>query len=206
MFLTVRVLIVFLTGCSIPVVRKHGVLVDRVRFPAARTTETTAQPNPYLSLIMRWAYRLAAALSLTIGSVLIISLFTTTQVGSWYATLVKPPFTPPNWVFGPVWILLYVLMAIAFVRIWNITEGEKRRRWVTLFIVQLLLNIMWAILFFGTHTLLVSWVESAVLWFSVVMITADSWEIDNFAFWLLIPYLGWITFETLINISIWWIN
>ena len=97
-------------------------------------------------------------------------------------------------------------MAFALFRVWQLEKSEGRRKWVFAFILQLLLGILWAILFFWLHGLLLAVIEIVILWFSVVILTLDTWELDHPSFWFLIPYVAWITFAMILNIALWWIN
>jgi benzodiazapine receptor len=155
-----------------------------------------------MNKILRYILALVAVFAPTA----LVSFFITSQISTWYATVIKPDFTPPEWVFAPVWILLYLLMALALARVWNTESSATRKKWLFTFVVQLCLNILWSILFFSLHGFLSSAIEIVVLWFSVVVLTLCSWEVDRVSFWLLIPYLAWVTFAMILNIGIWWIN
>ncbi|HTR19053.1 MAG TPA: TspO/MBR family protein [Candidatus Paceibacterota bacterium] len=134
------------------------------------------------------------------------SFFTSSEISTWYATLIKPDFTPPNWIFAPVWFILYVLMAIALARIWGLERSAERKRWICTFVAQLGFNVLWSFLFFSFHGLLTSAIDIVVLWFAVVILTLNSWELDHPSFWLLLPYAAWVTFAMILNIALWWIN
>ena len=136
----------------------------------------------------------------------LVSFFTTSQIATWYPTVIKPDFTPPSWVFAPIWTLLYIFMAIALARVWKMEATPARKKWLFAFATQLLLNLLWSVLFFALHGFLTSVIEIVVLWFSVVVLTLCSWEVDRVSFWLLIPYLAWVTFAMILNVGIWWIN
>ena len=135
------------------------------------------------------------------------SLFVNSAAGSWYAGIAKPFFNPPSWVFGPVWTTLYVMMAIALLIIWERDPNAKEMRgWVPLFFAHLLLNAGWTVFFFGYHAVFVGMLDILLLLLSVFLLTMGAWEIDKRASFLLMPYLLWVLFATLLNISIWVLN
>jgi tryptophan-rich sensory protein len=129
--------------------------------------------------------------------------FTTPQIPTWYASLRKPPFTPPSAIFGPVWILLFVLMGIALYLIW--IQGLNTS-WVkpALFVfgVQLVLNVLWSVLFFGLRSPILGLVDIIVLWILILFLVILSLRISTVAGLLLIPYLLWVTFASILNASI----
>jgi benzodiazapine receptor len=155
---------------------------------------------------MKNTLRIILSFVIVFGTVALSLFFFTPQALYWYNAISKPDFTPPLWVFAPIWILLYAFMALAFARIWGHEGGAASRRWFFIFIIQLLLNILWSALFFTFHSLLLGVVDIIVLWFFVVILTASTWEIDRISFWLLIPYLAWMTFAMILTIGIWWID
>ena len=122
----------------------------------------------------------------------------------WYPTLNKPPFNPPNWVFGPVWTVLYVMMAVAAWRAW--AKGAKVNGALGWFYVQLALNFLWTFLFFGAHAIGAAFIEIVLLWASIAVTGIKFWKIDHTAGWLMAPYLAWVSFATLLNASFWWLN
>jgi len=107
--------------------------------------------------------------------------------------------------FVPLWLVLYFLVLIAFVRVWKADWHKKKNACIFAFYTQLFLTILWLILFFPLHALTLPLVAVIVLWFSVVVVTLSSWDIDRLSFWLLLPYLAWITFVMIANIAIWWL-
>ncbi len=120
-------------------------------------------------------------------------------VRDWYPILVKPGFTPPNWLFGPVWTLLYVLMAVAAWRVWN-RSGPGPRLW--LYGAQLALNLAWTLIFFGLKAPLIGMIEIAILWVAVLACTRAFFQVDGPAGWLLVPYLAWTSYAAALNIGI----
>ena len=134
------------------------------------------------------------------------SYISTLAFPDWYASLAKPDFTPPDWLFAPVWALLYVLMATALARVLNHKGSAKRRHWFFAFGIQLLMTFLWTVLFFALRGIFLSVIGAVVLWFFVAVLTLESYEIDVPSFWLLVPYFGWVTFAMILNVAIWWIN
>ena len=144
------------------------------------------------------------AVCLTIGA--IGGAVTSTSVGTWYQQIRKPSFNPPDWVFGPVWTALYVAMAVAAWRVWRRLGLGHARHALSLFGIQLLLNLAWTILFFGFQQIGLALVEIVVL-FSVIVATAIAfWRRDSGAGLLFAPYLGWVGFAALLNASLWLLN
>lgn len=127
-------------------------------------------------------------------------------MGDWYLTLNKPSWNPPGWVFGPVWTLLYTMMAIAAWLVWRKGGIAKQRRPLTLFAVQLLLNALWTPLFFGLHMLGVAFAEIILLWIAILATILAFRKVSPSAAWLLVPYLLWVTFAAILNATLWWMN
>lgn len=144
--------------------------------------------------------KLVITLVASFGAALIGSLFTFKSIPTWYATLEKTALTPPNWVFGPAWTLLYFLMAIAAFLVWR--EGEKRvmvKEALLLFGVQLFLNAAWSIIFFGGHFLLAAFVEIIFLLTAIILTTIWFYRVSKPAAYLMIPYILWVTFASILN-------
>lgn len=150
---------------------------------------------------------LLIAVAPVVAASLIGNAVTTPQIPTWYPTLVKPPFNPPNWLFAPAWTLLFSLMAISVFRILRLpaaTPGKARALGV--YHGQLALNVLWSCVFFGLHSPLggvavILPFLAAILWTITVFR-----PLDRLAATLLWPYVGWVSFATLLNISIWWLN
>jgi translocator protein len=128
------------------------------------------------------------------------------SVDSWYADLVKPSFTPPNEVFGPVWTVLYLLMAVAAWRVWRSADRDTRRGPLTLFALQLALNLGWTVVFFGLQKIGAAVATIVVLDVGVVVTTLAFRTVDRLAAFLMLPYLAWVVFATVLNIAIWRLN
>jgi len=131
------------------------------------------------------------------------SVFTVPAIPTWYASLKKPSFSPPNWLFGPVWTLLYALMGISAYLIW--TQGiEKQavRNALFLFVLQLVLNILWSFFFFKLQSPFHALIEIIFLWFLILVMILSFYRISKIAGLILIPYLLWVSFAALLNFSI----
>lgn len=131
---------------------------------------------------------------------------TATSVGTWYQALLKPPFNPPDWVFAPVWVTLYVLMAVAGWRVWRRAGFELGRQALVVFAVQLGLNLTWSFLFFGLRRLDLAMVEIFVLLVAIIANTVLFWKIDRLAGALFAPYVLWVAYAALLNSSLWFLN
>lgn len=133
------------------------------------------------------------------------SLFTTPSIPGWYATLDKPAFNPPSWIFGPVWIFLYLLMGIALYLV-LIDKKKDKRAALWLFGTQLVLNSIWSIIFFGLQNPFYALIELVILWIAIVLTIWQFWKINVKAGALLLPYIAWGTFAMVLNYSIWQLN
>jgi tryptophan-rich sensory protein len=132
------------------------------------------------------------------------SVVTAPAIKTWYATLAKPFFTPPNWLFGPAWTALYVLMAYAFWRILVLPkESAGRPRAILAFIVQIALNALWSFAFFGWKSPAAGLVVVFALWLAIAVTIARFRPLDSVAAWCLAPYLAWVTFASALNFAIW---
>jgi benzodiazapine receptor len=135
------------------------------------------------------------------------SLFTTPSIPTWYATLNKPSFTPPNSTFGPVWTSLFLLMGISAYLIWRKGLQDKNVKIALLiFITQLVLNVLWSILFFGLHSPFPAFIEIIILWLVILVTFVSFMKISNPAGILLLPYLIWVAFAAILNYSLWKLN
>lgn len=130
------------------------------------------------------------------------------SITTWYPTLIKPVFNPPNWIFPIAWTILYIMMGVAGGLIWNYLESdqEKVKKAFMFFIIQLALNALWSYLFFGLHNPFLALIEIILLWLMIFETYTQFKKIDKVAGMLLIPYLAWVTFATVLNASIWWLN
>jgi benzodiazapine receptor len=138
---------------------------------------------------------------------LIGSVFTTPNIPTWYAALEKPFFTPPNWLFAPAWITLYVLMAVAAFLVWRKGLGEEGVKCaLTVFLVQLVLNALWSVVFFGLHSPLWGMVVILALWVAILLTIIKFFRLSVAAGSLMLPYILWVSFASALNISIWVLN
>ena len=131
------------------------------------------------------------------------SIFTTPSIPGWYAALAKPPFNPPNWVFAPVWTALYALMGIAAYLVYE--KGPRRnevRKALVVFAFQLVLNTLWSIVFFGAHMILGAAIIIIILWGLIAVSIRLFSKVSRAAAYLLVPYILWVSFATILNISL----
>jgi len=131
---------------------------------------------------------------------------TAVSVGGWYQGLAKPAFNPPDWLFAPVWGVLYAMMAVAVWRVWRLREHPGRSAALGLFAVQLLLNVGWSAVFFGLQAVGAALVEIVVLWLAIAATTAAFIRVDRGAGLMLVPYLLWVSFAAVLNAAIWRLN
>ena len=134
------------------------------------------------------------------------AVVTVQNVASWYATLAKPPFNPPNWLFGPVWTLLYIVMAIVAWRVWLSRRRQPVALALTAYGVQLLLNFAWSPLFFGLHRIGAALADIIALALVLAATVALFWRRDRLAGALMAPYLLWVLFAATLNFAIWRLN
>jgi tryptophan-rich sensory protein len=136
------------------------------------------------------------------------SVVTRPSVASWYPTLIKPIFNPPNWIFMPMWTLLYILMAVAAGLVWDKIKEQNAevKKALAFFLIQLTLNAIWSYLFFGLKNPMLALIEIALLWLMIYETYLKFVKINKIAGYLLIPYLAWVAFAAVLNASIWWLN
>lgn len=134
------------------------------------------------------------------------SLFTVQNIPTWYAGLNKPSFNPPNYLFGPVWITLYFMMGIAFFLVWKNSGKFDIKVPAILFITQLVLNALWSIIFFGMKNPMLGFFLIIILWVFIVLCVIKFYPVSKIAAWLLIPYLLWVSFASVLNFKLWMLN
>jgi len=155
----------------------------------------------------RFFIRLIVAAAICQMAAILGSVFTTPAIPTWYAGLRKPDLAPPNWVFAPVWTMLYLLMGISLFLIWNVgLERREVRRSVVIFGVQLALNILWSYLFFGLQSTLLGLIRIVALWMMIVLTVTSFLKVSKKAALLLVPYLLWVSFASYLNYSLWILN
>ena len=151
--------------------------------------------------------KLVVAIIACQGAGAIGSIFTAAAIPTWYATLEKPFFTPPNWLFAPAWITLYLLMAIAAFLIWRQGLGQKGvKPALVIFLVQLVLNALWSIAFFGLQSPLYGMVVILALWVAILLTIIYFFRLSTAAGALLLPYILWVSFASALNIAIFMLN
>jgi benzodiazapine receptor len=152
-----------------------------------------------------WLLIISLGISLSAG--FFGSFFTATEAGSWYDLLNKPSFNPPNWLFGPVWTLLFILMGIALFLIWRKgIERKEVQNGLKLFLLQLLFNILWSFCFFYLQNPRLAFLEIIALAIFIIALMMSFYKIDKRASWLLAPYLAWVSFAAFLNYTIWQLN
>lgn len=158
------------------------------------------------------------------------AIFTTPQINSWYSTLNKPSFNPPNWIFGPVWTTLFILMGISLYLVWTSNFGVKNElkfkskkpinklskkflsgSWqkaniILIFATQLILNVLWSVVFFGAHSPSWAFFVLLMLWVSILFTIINFYRVSKIAAWLLLPYILWVSFAGFLNLLIWLLN
>jgi tryptophan-rich sensory protein len=143
-------------------------------------------------------------LVLTLATGYVAGQITAVGIPGWYASLAKPSFNPPNWIFAPVWTALYAVMAFAAWRVWRIKGW--RAKGLALWLVQLALNFAWSCLFFGAHDPGAALADLAVLGVAIFATLVSFGRVDRPAGWLMIPYLGWVSFAGVLNFWVWQLN
>lgn len=135
------------------------------------------------------------------------SFFTFSSIPTWYAYLNKPFFSPPNWLFGPVWTTLYALMGIAAYMVWRKYEFTKKSiGFWHVYATQLVLNALWSILFFGLKDIGVAFIEILALWYFIARCIQEGRKLSIWTVYLLLPYLAWVSFASLLNLAIYILN
>ena len=131
------------------------------------------------------------------------SAFTAPSIPAWYTSLQKPLFSPPNWIFGPVWTVLYFLMGVSLYLIWNSRKkSQEKRIGLAYFFLQLTINVLWSYVFFGLRSPFNAFILILCLWTAILFTYLHFRKVEKKAAWLLIPYLFWVSFATLLNFSI----
>ena len=158
------------------------------------------------------------------------AFFTVPSVDSWYKHLTKPSFNPPNWIFGPVWTALFILMGISLYLVWskewrpkNEIALKKGKPWnplsqkflsgewqkaniILIFATQLVLNVLWSVIFFGAHSIGAAFFELLMLWFAIIFTTINFYRVSKTSAWLLLPYILWVFFAGILNYFLWILN
>lgn len=149
--------------------------------------------------------KLTISIAIPLIAALIGSIFTNSSVGSWFKTITKPWFSPPDWLFGPVWTILFILMGISLYLVWN-TKSSKKINAISVFGIQLALNIAWSGLFFGMQEPAYAFIEIIILWVAIAANILYFRVISKTAAYLLLPYILWVTFAVFLNYNIMILN
>lgn len=129
--------------------------------------------------------------------------FTISAVSGWYAFLNKPTLSPPNWIFGPVWTILYLTMGLSAYLIWERGHDKKGAKTAKFyFFTQLILNFLWSVLFFGFRLPILGFIDILALWIAILLTIINFFKVNRIAAWLLVPYLLWVSFAGFLNFSI----
>ena len=145
-------------------------------------------------------FKIITSIGICLGAGVLGSLFTVSSIPTWYQTLDKPFFSPPNWVFGPVWTILYILMGISLYLVWI------KKKVPSVFWIQLILNATWSIVFFGLRNPSVAFVNIIALWIAIFLTIKSFSKINRLSSYLLYPYIAWVSFASILNFSIWMMN
>ncbi len=155
--------------------------------------------KPIIKLII------SVATPIAIGAV--AGSFTASSVNGWFTTLVKPSFNPPNWLFGPVWTALYIMMGISCYLVWNSKVAEKiKNEALVFYLIQLLLNFLWSFIFFYAEQPGWALIDIILMWVMILLTILKFGRISSIAAWLLVPYISWVSFATILNFAIWKLN
>ena len=150
--------------------------------------------------------KLLYSLLITIGVGAISGFATASNINAWYTQISKPSFNPPNWIFGPVWTLLYILMGIALFLIWKQPGSPNRTNALRLFSIQLLLNFCWSFIFFYFHHIGLALIDISLLWIFIILTMFSFAKLNKIASWLLFPYICWVSFAMILNGAIYHLN
>lgn len=150
---------------------------------------------------MKKAAKLILSILICFSAAALGSAFTYQSIPTWYVTLNKPFFTPPNWLFGPVWTILYILMGIALYLLWTSPVKDKKIAY-KFFFAQLILNALWSVVFFGSRNIILGFAVIVLLWIFILLTILRTYPISKTASRLLIPYIIWVTYASALNAGI----
>jgi len=170
------------------------------------TKDRLMQALPDHSARRSFCLALIGFLVLTFAVAAVGGAVTASSVQTWYPTLNKPAFNPPDWIFGPVWTALYAMMAMSAALVWAGARPPARRTAITWFLIQLALNLGWSLLFFGLQQVALAFGWLVLLWLAIAMTIRSFWPVSRPAGLLLVPYLAWVSFAGLLNFHIWRLN
>ena len=149
---------------------------------------------------------LAVCIFVVFAAAAVGSPFTRHATRTWYQEIDRPVWTPPDWVFGPVWSVLYVMMAVAAWLVWRKGGFRAQRLGLGLFAAQLVLNAAWTPIFFGLKAFGLAFAEIVLLWCAILATIIVFWRVKRAAAWLMTPYLAWVTYASTLNFGVWWLN
>ena len=132
--------------------------------------------------------------------------FTFPAIGSWYTTLNKPLFSPPNYVFGPVWTVLYLLMGLSLYMVWNSKHSKNKETAIKLFLLQIVLNASWSVVFFGLKNPTLAFINIIALWIGIALTIRAFFKVSRHAAYLLYPYIAWVSIAAVLNLAIVFLN
>jgi tryptophan-rich sensory protein len=148
---------------------------------------------------------IAVAIPVAVGAT--SGFFTISGVSSWYQTINKPSWNPPSWIFGPVWTTLYIMMGISLFLVWKSdSAGMLKKIAIALFAAQLILNFFWSFIFFNQRQIGWALVEIVVMWVVILLTIFAFARVNKTAAWLMVPYVSWVSFATILNYTIWKLN
>jgi len=150
--------------------------------------------------------KLIVSIALPLGLGAIAGMFTADAIPDWYQTLNRPSFNPPNWLFGPVWTTLYLIMGVSLFLIWNQNASKERNRAISVFLIQQALNFGWSFIFFYFNMIGLALIEIILLWISIFIMLVMFYKIKPVAAYINIPYLCWVTFATVLNAAYYFLN
>jgi len=151
--------------------------------------------------------KLAISIGICLAAGFIGSIFTNASIPTWYAALEKPSFNPPNWLFAPVWTILYILMGISAFLVWRVgLSGPNVKMALVIFIIQLILNAFWSVAFFGLRSPMAGLIVIVILWVAILLTILSFARVSITAGVLLIPYILWVSFASILNAAIYILN
>lgn len=152
---------------------------------------------------LSYKFLLCIFVSLSLGG--IIGASSSSSIIEWYPFIIKPSWNPPNWIFGPVWSLLYIMIGVVFALIWHSEKLDKRKAY-RLFFIQFCLNLAWTPIFFNFHQIAFAFVEIIFMLIFIYLTIIEFYKINRKAAYLLVPYAIWVSFATILNGTIYWLN